>query len=116
MAGIDRRRVRKTWGTLRTAALIKFAWASVLRGQQSWLEVSVAGLAYPIAVTALCFVVGSSLKVTNGTMIWCEISRAQAKHGARPRPAPKPPLSNNLPAPLLFCSPLVRLPLVPLPR
>lgn len=49
-----------------------------------------AGLAYPIAVTALCFVVGSIfLKETNGTMIWSELGAAQPKHIAlAPTPFP----------------------------
>ena len=39
-----------------------------------------AGLAYPIAISALCFVVGSIfLRETNGTMIWSEIGLAQQK-------------------------------------
>ncbi|HEY2470628.1 MAG TPA: MFS transporter [Terracidiphilus sp.] len=39
-----------------------------------------AGLAYPIVVTALSFVVGSIfLKETNGTMIWSEIAAAPQK-------------------------------------
>lgn len=52
-----------------------------------------AGLAYPIAITTLCLVVGSIfLKETNGTMIWSEIGAAnQRRIPLAPDPLPVTP-------------------------